>query len=48
MRDIDLMNEDEDYIEDFDFYSESLRESMLEDDGLSPEEAAFMSGYEEA
>ncbi|MFC1728094.1 hypothetical protein ACFLZ7_01350 [Nanoarchaeota archaeon] len=48
MRDIDLITEEEDYLEDFDFYSENLREDMLEEDGLSSSEAAFMQGYEEA
>lgn len=36
--------------EDFDdsIYSEDAREELLEDGELSPEEEAFMRGYEEA
>jgi len=30
-----------------DFYSESYREELLEDDEITPEEYAFMSGYED-
>ena len=29
-------------------YSEEARESLLEEDELSPEEEAFMKGYEQA
>lgn len=29
-------------------YDENSREQLLDDDGLSPEEAAFMEGYEDA
>ena len=35
-------------IEDDSIYSESVRKRLLEDDELSPEEAAFMEGYDEA
>ena len=35
-------------IGDDSIYSESVRDRLLEDDELSPEEAAFMEGYEEA
>lgn len=48
MRDIDLLDEEGDFVEDFDFYSENLREEMIEDDALSLEEAAFMQGYNDA
>lgn len=48
MQDIDLLSEEEDFLEDFDFYSEHLREEMVEDDGLSAGEAAFMQGYDGA
>lgn len=33
---------------DEDVYSEEVREVMLEDDEISPEEEAFMNGYDEA
>jgi len=40
---------DEEYFEDDEnIYSEDVRETLLEDDELSPEEEAFMRGYEEA
>ena len=38
---------DED-IGDDSIYSENVRDRLLEDDELSPEEAAFMEGYEGA
>ena len=31
-----------------DFYSENIREELLENDELNPSEAGFMKGYEEA
>ena len=34
--------------DDDNIYSDSVREAMLEDGELSPEEEAFMRGYEEA
>ena len=34
--------------DDISIYSKDTRESMLEDDELSPMEEAFMNGYEEA
>lgn len=34
--------------EDISIYSKEARESMLEDDELTPAEEAFMTGYEEA
>ncbi len=34
--------------EDDNIYSDNARESLLEDGELSPEEEAFMRGYEEA
>jgi len=36
------------YEEDQSIYSEKSRDSLLEDDELSPEEEAFMRGYQEA
>ncbi len=35
-------------MEDDSIYSERTREDLVEEDGLTPEEAAFMRGYEEA
>ena len=40
--------EAEENSDDINFYAEDVRESMLEDDELSPFEEAFMKGYEEA
>lgn len=34
--------------DDLGIYSKDMRESLLDDDELSPMEEAFMSGYEEA
>lgn len=34
--------------DEYGFYSETVRESLLEQDELSPEEEAFMRGYDEA
>lgn len=34
--------------DDISIYSKEARESMLDDDELSPMEEAFMAGYEEA
>ncbi|MBI2541903.1 hypothetical protein HYV80_04290 [Candidatus Woesearchaeota archaeon] len=34
--------------DDLGIYSKGMRESLLDDDELSPMEEAFMSGYEEA
>ncbi len=46
MRKIDF---DEEYFEeDENIYSEDVRETLLADGELSPEEAAFMQGYDEA
>ncbi len=42
MKKIILENEQED------IYSEEMRELLLDEDELSPEEEAFMRGYEEA
>jgi len=40
------------YLEDFELndniYSDNVRESLLENDELSPVEEAFMHGYEES
>ncbi|MBD3310160.1 hypothetical protein GF351_02990 [Candidatus Woesearchaeota archaeon] len=40
------LEEDEGFGEDV--YSEDIRETLLENDELSPEEAGFMQGYSEA
>ena len=34
--------------DDLGIYSKDVRESLLEDDELSPMEEAFMNGYEDA
>ena len=34
--------------DDISIYSRNVRESMLDDDELSPMEEAFMNGYEDA
>ncbi|MBI2656094.1 hypothetical protein HYX06_06760 [Candidatus Woesearchaeota archaeon] len=39
---------DEEDKDDISIYSKEIRESMLDNDELSPMEEAFMSGYEEA
>ena len=39
---------DWDDVEDDTIYSEEYREQLVEDGELSPEEEAFMRGYEEA
>ena len=39
---------DEEDKDDSSIYSKQIRESMLDDDELTPVEEAFMSGYEEA
>ena len=44
-RKIEYDDEDKD---DTSIYSKEVRESMLDDDELSPMEEAFMAGYEEA
>jgi hypothetical protein len=42
------MEEEEYFEEDENIYSESVRETLLADGEISPEEEAFMKGYEEA
>ena len=39
---------DEEGSDDISIYSKNVRESLLEDDELSPMEEAFMNGYEDA
>ena len=39
---------DEEDKDDISIYSKESRESMLDDDELTPMEEAFMAGYEEA
>jgi hypothetical protein len=38
---------DENYLEEGDVYSEENRQQLVEDDEISPEEEAFMEGWEE-
>ena len=40
--------EEEFFAEDENIYSEEGREMLLDEDELSPSEAAFMRGYDEA
>jgi len=42
-----LWNEDR-YKDEEDVYGEESREDMIDDDGLTPEEAGFMKGYMES
>ncbi|MBW2995909.1 hypothetical protein KY332_01280 [Candidatus Woesearchaeota archaeon] len=42
------LDEDEYFEDDENIYSEDVRELLLEDGELSPEEAGFMQGYDEA
>ena len=39
---------EEDSDDEFNIYSRNVRESLLDDDELSPMEEAFMRGYEDA
>ena len=39
---------DEESDDDISIYSKDVRESLLDDDELSPMEEAFMNGYEDA
>lgn len=48
MRNIDLEWNDEGFMDDFDFYSEEFRTNMVDNDELSPSEAAFMDGHDGA
>lgn len=41
-------SEEEESDDDINIYSKNVRESLLDDDELSPMEEAFMNGYEEA
>ncbi|MCH8328960.1 MAG: hypothetical protein IIB81_01040 [Nanoarchaeota archaeon] len=44
-----LLDEELDVIiEDDSIYSKDVRDRLVEDDELSPEEAGFMKGYDEA
>jgi len=43
-----ILNETDESIDDENIYSEDVRDRLLEDDELSPMEAAFMQGYDEA
>ena len=40
--------EEEESDDDINIYSKTVRESLLDDDELSPMEEAFMNGYEDA
>lgn len=42
------IREEENSEDDINIYSREVRESLLDDDELSPIEEAFMSGYEDA
>lgn len=41
-------NAEEEGADDINIYSKEVRESLLDDDELSPMEEAFMNGYEDA
>lgn len=41
-------SDEEDSEDDISIYSRNARESLLDDDELTPIEEAFMSGYEDA
>ena len=43
-----LRREEEKSDDDISIYSKDVRESLLDDDELSPMEEAFMNGYEDA
>lgn len=43
-----IIIDEDDFSEDENIYSEEARELLLEEDELSPEEEAFMRGYDEA
>lgn len=43
-----LKDKGDEHMEDESIYSKESRENMVEEDELTPEEAAFMQGYEEA
>ena len=43
-----LHSEEEKSDDDINIYSKNVRESLLDDDELSPMEDAFMNGYEDA
>jgi hypothetical protein len=47
-KEIIVEKEIEEGLDDESIYSEDVRDQLLEDDELSPMEAAFMQGYEEA
>lgn len=43
-----IILESDDWFDEENIYSEDARELLLEEDELSPEEEAFMRGYDEA
>ncbi|MBI3035139.1 hypothetical protein HYY71_02345 [Candidatus Woesearchaeota archaeon] len=43
-----LYRDEEKSEDDISIYSKDVRESLLDDDELSPMEEAFMNGYEDA
>ena len=43
-----IFRREEESDDDINIYSKSVRESLLDDDELSPMEEAFMNGYEDA
>ena len=45
----EALEEEDEYLDIHEnIYSEKTRDTLLDDDELSPEEAAFMRGYDEA
>ncbi len=43
-----LVRKEEEWKDLEEFYAEDSRDEMVDDDSLSPEEAAFMKGWEDA
>ena len=43
-----MYRDEEESDDDINIYSKVVRESLLDDDELSPMEEAFMNGYEDA
>ena len=49
IKDLEIVpDEDVDLSDDENIYSEGIRDRLLEDDEMSPEEAGFMKGYDDA
>ena len=48
-KDLEIVHEeDADQSDDENIYSEGIRDRLVEDDEMSPEEAGFMKGYDDA